>query len=131
MPGALPAPKPSSVWATARLASGAKYEHLGASARIAIRADFVVDISADRTACPSRPCRAGARCPEGGRIIIVVKRSPCRRQSPSPARCLAEAELFADFKRLTPFRYRPFTRSFDTYADYERWKRGQKNPWYR
>jgi hypothetical protein len=61
-----------------------------------------------------------------------MKRSPSRRRPPSPAACLAEAEqLFADFKRLTPFRYRPFTRSFDTFADYERWRRGQKNPWYR
>ena len=61
-----------------------------------------------------------------------MKRPLGRRRPPSPATRLAEAEqLFADFKRLTPFRYRPFTRSFDTFADYERWRRGQKNPWYR
>jgi len=45
---------------------------------------------------------------------------------------LAEAErLFADFMQLTPYRYRPFTRSFSTFTEYERWKRVQTNPWYR
>ncbi len=45
---------------------------------------------------------------------------------------LAEAErLFEDFKELTPYRYRPFARTFTTFAEYERWKRAQTNPWYR
>jgi hypothetical protein len=45
---------------------------------------------------------------------------------------LAAAErLFAEFKDLTPYRYRPFTRTFTTFAEYERWRRAQTNPWYR
>ena len=49
-----------------------------------------------------------------------------------PGVWLAEAErLFADFKELTPYPYRPFVRSFSSFAEYERWKRAQKNPWYR
>jgi hypothetical protein len=61
-----------------------------------------------------------------------------RRQSgpPTPPRGaaarLAEAErLFEDFRALTPYRFRPFTRSFATFAEYERWRRAQTNPWYR
>lgn len=45
---------------------------------------------------------------------------------------LAEAEqLFQDFKDLTPYRFTPFVRAFDSFAAYERWKRAQNNPWYR
>ena len=45
---------------------------------------------------------------------------------------LAEAEqLFQDFKELTPYRFTPFVRTFDSFAAYERWKRAQDNPWYR
>ena len=55
-------------------------------------------------------------------------RSPLR----SAAARLAEAEaLFEDFARLTPYRYRPFVRSFDSFDAYERWRRAQTNPWYR
>ena len=50
----------------------------------------------------------------------------------SPGACLREAErLFQDFKQLTPFPYPPFVRSFDSFDEYERWKRAQSNPWYR
>lgn len=50
----------------------------------------------------------------------------------SAAARLAEAErLFADFVELTPYRFTPFVRTFDSFADYERWKRAQTNPWYR
>jgi hypothetical protein len=50
----------------------------------------------------------------------------------SAAARLAEAEaLFRDFVRLTPYRYRPFVRSFRTFGEYERWRRAQTNPWYR
>jgi hypothetical protein len=53
-------------------------------------------------------------------------------RSVSPASCLAESErLFADFRELTPWRYRPFVRTFESFEAYERWKRSQKNPWYR
>lgn len=45
---------------------------------------------------------------------------------------LAQAErLFQDFKDLTPYRFTPFVRAFDSFAAYERWKRAQENPWYR
>ena len=45
---------------------------------------------------------------------------------------LAEAErLFQDFSELTPYRFTPFVRMFDSFAAYERWKRAQDNPWYR
>ena len=45
---------------------------------------------------------------------------------------LAEAErLFQDFKDLTPYRFTPFVRAFDSFAEYEHWKRAQDNPWYR
>jgi hypothetical protein len=50
----------------------------------------------------------------------------------SPAAWLAESEaLFRDFQRLTPFRYKPFVKSFETFDAYERWRRAQTNPWYR
>ena len=45
---------------------------------------------------------------------------------------LAEAErLFQDFRELTPYRFTPFVRTFESFAAYERWKRAQDNPWYR
>lgn len=49
-----------------------------------------------------------------------------------PGKWLREAErLYADFKELTPYPYRPFVRTFSSFAEYERWKRAQSNPWYR
>jgi hypothetical protein len=54
------------------------------------------------------------------------------RGKDGPAAWLAESErLYADFRQLTPFVYRPFARSFKSFAQYERWKRAQTNPWYR
>jgi hypothetical protein len=47
------------------------------------------------------------------------------------ARLDAAEALFRDFCELTPFRYRPFVRSFDSWNQYERWRRAQTNPWYR
>jgi hypothetical protein len=45
---------------------------------------------------------------------------------------LAEAErLYRDFVALTPYRFTPFVRSFDSFDEYERWRRAQTNPWYR
>ena len=50
----------------------------------------------------------------------------------SAAARLHEAErLFADFVELTPFRFTPFVKTFDSFDEYERWKRAQTNPWYR
>jgi hypothetical protein len=43
-----------------------------------------------------------------------------------------EAEaLFQEFARLTPYRYEPFVKTFDSFDEYERWRRAQTNPWYR
>ena len=59
-----------------------------------------------------------------------TKRKPSDGRS--PAARLAEAEaLFQDFVTLTPYRFRPFVRSFDSFDEYERWRRAQTNPWYR
>ena len=50
----------------------------------------------------------------------------------SAAARLAVAEaLFQDFEELTPFEFAPFARSFDSWEQYERWRRAQTNPWYR
>lgn len=61
-----------------------------------------------------------------------------RRQHPRPASPrsaaarLREAErLFADFVELTPYGFKPFVKTFDSFDEYERWKRAQTNPWYR
>jgi len=63
-------------------------------------------------------------------------RSTSRRAGPyhaaGPARWLSESErLYLDFRQLTPYRFKPFARTFETFAEYERWKRAQTNPWYR
>ena len=45
---------------------------------------------------------------------------------------LYEAEaLFRDFEQVTPFQFRPFVKSFDSFEAFDRWKREQTNPWYR
>jgi hypothetical protein len=66
----------------------------------------------------------------------MYNRGMRQHRTPKPRRGaagrLAEAErLFADFRELTPYPYRPFTKTFSTFAEYERWKRAQTNPWYR
>jgi hypothetical protein len=65
-----------------------------------------------------------------------MPRPRSRRVTPrvirSAAARLFEAErLFADFVELTPYAFRPFVKSFDSFSAYERWKRAQANPWYR
>ena len=64
---------------------------------------------------------------------IIGRRSWKRLGAPrSAAARLAVAEaLFQDFKELTPFEFAPFARSFDSWEQYERWRRAQTNPWYR
>jgi len=55
-----------------------------------------------------------------------------RRPRSQAGRWLAESErLFRDFVELTPHRFEPLARSFDTFEAYQRWRRAQKNPWYR
>ena len=81
----------------------------------------------------------GARC-----YTFLVRARPSRQRRsvpahtpPSPPRSaaarLAEAErLYREFAELTPFPYpKAFARSFETWADYERWRRAQTNPWLR
>jgi hypothetical protein len=47
------------------------------------------------------------------------------------ARLEAAEALFRDFARLTPYPYEPFTRTFDSFDEYQQWRRAQRNPWYR
>ncbi len=47
------------------------------------------------------------------------------------ARLDAAEALFQDFTELTPYRFRPFVKSFESWDDYEHWRRAQTNPWYR
>ena len=64
----------------------------------------------------------------------MARRVPRRRRprGDSPAARLAEAErLFLDFRALTPYRYRPFMKTFASFEAYEEWKRAQANPWFR
>jgi hypothetical protein len=67
----------------------------------------------------------------------VVTRPPRRRRvqrqrHSAAAERLFEAErLFRDFAELTPYKFKPFVKSFDSFDEYERWRRVQTNPWYR
>lgn len=57
-----------------------------------------------------------------------------RRRAPTETAAgrLAIAEsLFRDFRALTPYPFRPFVKSFDSFDEYETWRRAQTNPWYR
>lgn len=38
--------------------------------------------------------------------------------------------LYLQFKLLTPYKPQPLVKSFDSFEDYEKWKKKQKNPWY-
>lgn len=61
-----------------------------------------------------------------------TRRRRSRSANAVAARRLFEAErLFQDFRELTPYRFRPLVISFTSFAAYERWRRAQKNPWYR
>ena len=54
------------------------------------------------------------------------------RPRTSAAHRLFESErLFLDFKELTPYPFRPLTRSFASFRECELWRRAQKSPWYR
>ncbi len=70
-----------------------------------------------------------------GAILALMRKKPGaeeRLAKVSPAARLHEAErLFQDFKELTPFRFRPFAKSFASFSEYERWRLAQTNPWYR
>jgi hypothetical protein len=65
----------------------------------------------------------------------VTHRQRRRRVHPEPSGAAArlfEAErLFRDFVELTPYKFTPFVKSFDSFDEYERWRRVQTNPWYR
>lgn len=39
-------------------------------------------------------------------------------------------EMVRASEKLTPFRrYRPFVKSFDSFQEYEKWRKNQTNPW--
>lgn len=56
---------------------------------------------------------------------------PAARPRSAAARLFEAERLYQEFRALTPYRFRPFARSFDSWAEYERWRRAQTNPWYR
>jgi hypothetical protein len=56
---------------------------------------------------------------------------PEPRPRSAAARLAAAEALFRDFVRLTPYPYRPFVKTFDSFDEYDRWRRAQTNPWYR
>lgn len=61
-----------------------------------------------------------------------LRRTSSARSRRSAAARLKEAEaLFRDFADLTPYAFRPFVKTFDSFEEYERWRRAQTNPWYR
>lgn len=73
-----------------------------------------------------------------GRYNRLMPRPPRRRRpvQPAPLRSAAarlrEAErLYRDFAALTPYRFVPFVKTFDSFDDYQRWRDAQTNPWYR
>lgn len=54
------------------------------------------------------------------------------RRPVSAARALEQAErLYRDFLELTPLRFVPLAKSFESFEAYERWKRDEAPPWYR
>jgi hypothetical protein len=61
-----------------------------------------------------------------------VSGAPAKPRESAAAR-LAEAErLYRDFAQLTPYPPpKPFARSFVSWAEYERWRDAQTNPWLR
>ena len=66
-------------------------------------------------------------------MAVIGRRARRRVAQPrsAAARLLESEKLFADFVDLTPFRFKPFAKTFDSFDAYERWKRAQTNPWYR
>mgnify|MGYP003966490483 FL=1 len=39
-------------------------------------------------------------------------------------------DLYNQYRLLTPYKQKPFIKSFDSFKDYYAWKEKQKNPWY-
>jgi hypothetical protein len=71
--------------------------------------------------------------PYNGDMATVRRRGvrPARKPRSAAARLYEAERLFLDFVELTPFKFTPFVKTFDTFGAYERWKRAQTNPWYR
>ncbi|MGH9257079.1 MAG: hypothetical protein ACRD3C_21165 [Vicinamibacterales bacterium] len=60
-----------------------------------------------------------------------TRRRPAAVPRSAAARLALAERLYQDFCALTPYRRpRPFARSFESFAAYERWRRGRRNPWY-
>jgi hypothetical protein len=38
--------------------------------------------------------------------------------------------LFDQYLLLTPYKYKPFVKTFDSFEQYESWKKKQRNPWF-
>ena len=70
----------------------------------------------------------GSAGPLGAQIPVAEYAA---RRDTVAARLDAAEALFQDFKELTPYRFRPFVKSFESWDDYEHWRRAQTNPWYR
>jgi hypothetical protein len=93
-------------------------------------------IDGDRVTC--RHSSVGRAASESvsvytARMVERRRRAGARRAAlRTPAARLREAErLFADFVELTPRPFTPLVKTFDSFAEYERWKRAQTDPWYR
>ncbi|MBI2335672.1 MAG: hypothetical protein HYU97_02785 [Deltaproteobacteria bacterium] len=40
-------------------------------------------------------------------------------------------ELYQRYWLLNPYPFKPLVKSFNSFKEYEHWKKKQKNPWYR
>ena len=64
--------------------------------------------------------------------MSVKRKKRGKKRVDKVAQRLIESErLFQEAKELSPYPFRQFTKSFDSFEEYERWRRAQKNPWYR
>lgn len=59
------------------------------------------------------------------------RRNKKRNRDPVAERLFESEKLFREARELTPYTFRPFWKTFDSFAEYERWRHAQKNPWYR
>ena len=48
---------------------------------------------------------------------------------PLKERLFTVSLLYDTFLKLTPYRYKPFVKSFKNFTEYAQWKKEQRNPW--